>query len=520
MAVRLALGAGRRRIVRQLLTESLLLSLLGAALGILFATWGAHIILALLATGSTRPLGFDASLDTRVLLFTAGIALLTGIIFGLAPAMRGTRVDLTPALKDGGNSSGGARRARKRWFNIGNSLVVGQIALAMIVLVGAGLLVRTLQNLRNVDPGFDIRNVLNFNINPTLIGYKGARVDALYRNLQDRLAAIPGVTSVSYSSGTLLSGGLMATAFHLAGAPAKSDVNSDILPVGPNFFTTMKFSLLRGRDFSPADVVSASASAAAEAAASPAPPAPAAVIVNQTFARRYFGGVDPLGQRFGNSAAWGQNDNGPGYVVIGVVRDAKYDSLRSEISPTAYVPASGGGASFEMRTAVDPTSIIPAVQSVVNQIDSSLPIFGVMTESQSVDQLLFQERLIARLSSFFGILALILACIGLYGLLSYEVSRRTREIGIRMALGAGQRDVLRMVVEEGLELTIAGAVFGVAAALAVTRYLGSILYGVHPGDPVTLIVVAAILMIVALAACWIPARRAARVDPMVALRYE
>jgi ABC-type antimicrobial peptide transport system permease subunit len=207
-------------------------------------------------------------------------------------------------------------------------------------------------------------------------------------------------------------------------------------------------------------------------------------------------------------------------VIIGVVRDAKYDSLRSEISPTAYVPASGGGASFEMRTAVDPTSIIPAVQSVVNQIDSSLPIFGVMTESQSVDQLLFQERLIARLSSFFGILALILACIGLYGLLSYEVSRRTREIGIRMALGAGQRDVLRMVVEEGLELTIAGAVFGVAAALAVTRYLGSILYGVHPGDPVTLIVVAAILMIVALAACWIPARRAARVDPMVALRYE
>jgi predicted permease len=520
MAVRLALGAGRRRIVRQLLTESLLLSLFGAALGILFATWGAHIILALLATGSTRPLGFDASLDTRVLLFTAGIALLTGIIFGLAPAMRGTRVDLTPALKDGGNSSGGARRARKRWFNIGNSLVVGQIALAMIVLVGAGLLVRTLQNLRNVDPGFDIRNVLNFNINPTLIGYKGARVDALYRNLRDRLAAIPGVTSVSYSSGTLLSGGLMATAFHLAGAPAKSDVNSDILPVGPNFFTTMKFSLLRGRDFSPADVVSASASAAAEAAASPAPPAPAAVIVNQTFARRYFGGVDPLGQRFGNSAAWGQNDNGPGYVVIGVVRDAKYDSLRSEISPTAYVPASGGGASFEMRTAVDPTSIIPAVQSVVNQVDSSLPIFGVMTESQSVDQLLFQERLIARLSSFFGILALILACIGLYGLLSYDVSRRTREIGIRMALGAGQRDVLRMVVEEGLELTIAGAVFGVAAALAVTRYLGSILYGVHPGDPVTLIVVAAILMIVALAACWIPARRAARVDPMVALRYE
>jgi predicted permease len=533
MAVRLALGAGRGRIVRQLLTESVLLSVLGGALGILFAVWGARAIVALLASSSSRPLGFDATVDTRVLLFTFGVALLTGIFFGLAPAMRSTRVDLTPALKDGsGSSSGGARRARNRWFNFGNSLVVGQIALAMIVLVGAGLLVRTLQNLRNVDPGFDISNVLDFGINPTLIGYKGARVDALYLNLQDRLAAIPGVTSVSYSSGTLLSGGLMATAFHLAGAPAKSDVNSDILPVGPNFFTTMKFSLLRGRDFSPADFVSASTSAAAEAAALAGPPSPAAgsasaapspptaVIVNQTFARRYFGGVDPLGQRFGNSAAWGQNDNGPGYVIIGVVRDAKYDSLRREISPTAYVPATGGGASFEVRTAVDPTSSIPAVRAVVDQVDHNLPVFDVTTQSQYIDRLLFQERLIARLSSFFGVLALILACVGLYGLLSYEVTRRTREIGIRMALGAGQRDVLGMVVGQGLALAVTGIAVGVAAAVGATRYLGSILYDVHPGDPVTLLVVAAILMVVALAACWIPARRATRVDPMVALRYE
>ncbi|MGB6429537.1 MAG: ABC transporter permease [Candidatus Acidiferrales bacterium] len=532
MAVRLALGAGRGRIVRQLLTESVLLSVFGGALGTLVAIWGARIILALLAGGSTRPLGFNASVDTRVLLFTAGIALTTGIVFGLAPAMRGTRVDLTPALKDGGNSLGGARRARNRRFNIGNSLVVGQIALAMIVLVGAGLLVRTLQNLRDIDPGFDISNVLNFSIDPTLVGYKGTQVDALYRNLQGRLGSIPGVTSVSYSSGTLLSGGLMATSFHIASAPEKSSVSSDILPVGPNFFATMKFSLLSGRDFSQADFVLASAAAAASAAALAAPPSPAAgstsaapsaptaAIVNQTFARRYLGGVDPLGQRFGNSAGGGQNDNGPGYVVIGVVRDAKYDSLRREISPTAYVPATGGGASFEMRTAVDPTSIIPAVQSVVNQADRSLPIFGIITESQSVDQLLFQERLIARLSSFFGILALMLACVGLYGLLSYEVTRRTREIGIRMALGAGQRDVLSMVVKEGLVLTVTGVVVGIAAAFGVTRYLGSILYDVHPGDPATLMVVAAILLLVALLACYIPARRATRVDPMVALRYE
>ncbi|MGB6546571.1 MAG: ABC transporter permease, partial [Candidatus Acidiferrales bacterium] len=536
IAVRLALGAGRWRIVRQLLTESILLSLCGGALGILIAVWGMRTILALLASGSAHPLGFGASLDARVLLFTAGIALVTGMIFGLAPAMRGTRVDLTPALKDGGNSSGGARGARNGWFNFGNALVVGQIALAMIVMVGAGLLVRTLRNLRNVDPGFDISNVLNFSVNPTLIGYKGARVEALYSNLQERLQAIPGVTSVSYSSGTLLSGGLMGTTFHLAGAPAGSEVQSDVLPVGPNFFTTMKFSLMKGRDFSDADFAAASASAAAAAAGSAGTPgpgtgsassaaaaassAPTAVIVNRTFARRYFGGADPLGQRFGNSGGGGPGEDAPGYVVIGVVRDAKYDSLRSEVSPTAYVPITGGRASFELRTAIDPTSIIPAMQSIVNQEDSSLPIFDVTTETQSVDQLLFQERLVARLSSFFGVLALMLACIGLYGLLSYEVVRRTREIGIRMALGAGQRDVLRMVVGQGIALAATGAAAGIAAAFGVTRYLGSFLFDVHPGDPVKLVVVATILLTVALAACWIPARRATRVDPMVALRYE
>jgi predicted permease len=529
MALRLALGAGRARIIRQLLTESILLSVFGGALGILFAIWGAHAIVALVASGSTRPIGLDVSIDTRVLLFTIGITLLTGILFGLAPAMRGTRVDLTPALKEGAGSVVGGGRARNHWFNVGNSLVVGQVALTMIVLVGAGLLVRTLQNLRNIDPGFDTRNVLNFDVNPVLIGYKGTQVDTLYRNLQTRLSAIPSVTSVSYSSTVLLSGSLSNTSFHLAGSSEKS-VDSDILQVGPDFFSTMKISLLEGRDFSPAEFTSASISTAAKlAAASPPgsnapansasapPPAPTPAIVNETFARRYFGSVEPLGQHFGYPDA---KSNDATYVVIGVVHDTKYNSLRRDVSPATFVPAAGNGVSFELRTAVNPTSVIPAAQSAVNQLDSNLPIFNIQTESQSIDQLLFQERLIARLSSLFGLLALILACVGLYGLLSYEVTRRTREIGIRMALGAGQGNVLRIVVGQGLALAICGVGVGIAAAFGVTRYLGSILFDVHPGDPITLVAVAVILLLVALLACFVPARRATRVDPMVALRNE
>jgi len=530
IAVRLALGAGRGRIVRQLLVESVLLSALGAAFGVLLAIWGAHAIIALLASGTTLPLGFDASIDTRVLLFTAATALLTGILFGLAPAMRSTRVDLTPALKDGGRGSAGAGGARNHWFTMGNALVIGQIALTMIVLVGAGLLVRTLRNLRNVDPGFDTSNVLDFDINPMIGGYKGTQIDVLYANLQRRLSTIPGVESVGYSGHTLLSGGLGATRFHLPGSDENSSVASDSLSVGPNFFATMKFTFLEGRDFSPAEFASASeytaawfaymaAQGASAASNSGAPKSsnPTPMIVNQMFVRRYLGNTNPLGQRLEGGLA---SDRGTGYVIIGVVRDAKYVNLRRDIQPTAYVPAAGFRAAFELRTAGNPTSIIPAVRSVVNQVASNLPIFDVAAQSQNIELLLYQERLVAQLSSFFGVLALVLACVGLYGLLSYEVARRTREIGIRMALGAEQRDVMKMVVGDGLALTITGVVAGIAAALGVMRYLGSILYDVRPGDPATLATVAGILLIVALAACCVPARRATRVDPMVALRYE
>ena len=544
IAVRLALGAGRGRIVRQLLTESILLSAIGGALGILFAVWGTQAIMSLIASNSDRPFGFAPGIDGRVLAFTLAASVLTGIIFGLAPAFRGTRVDLTPALKEGTGSSVAEGRAGGKWLTLGNGLVIAQVALAVVVLVGAGLLVRTLQNLKNVDPGFDTRNLLTFGLDPTLIGYKTPQIDVFYRNLQERLAAIPGVESVSYSNSTLLSGSLWDTGFHLQGTPKDQEADADYLPVGANFFSMMHMRLLAGRNFTSADFAGAEVaqekeearSAAVEAkeagiaaptgvaaaSESAANEAPVPVIVNKRFLQKYFPKVNPLGLHFGEREADPAKGDwaAPGWAIVGVVSDAKYQDLRSPIEPTMYVPSSGGNTSFELRTRMNPTAITPMIRGVVSQMDSNLPIFDVHTQTQLIDQLLFQERMIARLSSFFGLLALVLACIGLYGLLSYEVARRTREIGIRMALGAQQKDVLRFVVGQGILLAVVGVAVGIGVAVAVTRYLESMLYNVHANDPVTMIGVAVLLTLVALAACYIPARRATRVDPMVALRYE
>ncbi|HVA17524.1 MAG TPA: FtsX-like permease family protein, partial [Candidatus Dormibacteraeota bacterium] len=248
--------------------------------------------------------------------------------------------------------------------------------------------------------------------------------------------------------------------------------------------------------------------------------APTPVIVNQAFVEKYLGKENPLGKEFGQAGADANGPARPGYEIIGVVRDAKYNNLRRDIHAMMYGPQRGGGASFELRTAADPQAILPSIRNVVARINSNLPLFNVTTESQQIDRLLFEERLVARLASFFGLLALVLACIGLYGLLSYEVARRTREIGIRRALGAQQSDVLRLVVGQGIILAMVGAAVGIGVALGVTRYLSAMLYDVHANDPLTMVSVAILLLIVALAACYIPARRATRVDPMVALRYE
>jgi predicted permease len=382
---------------------------------------------------------------------------------------------------------------------------------------------------------------LTFSLDPTLIGYKPADSNHFYHDLQGRLAAIPGITSVSYSWNPLLGGGLWTTSFHLPGKPKNEQVNSDMLPVGPEFFKTMRIALREGREFRPADFERALAAETLRAAqqeqaaerlkaglkVAPNSTSPANVdavpaIVNQAFIRKYFPKVNPIGQRFGESDANSEagEQRKPGWEIVGVVGDAKYNNLRREVNPTTYVPDSGGQVSFALRTAAEPERFTAQVRAIVNEMDSNLPVYNVRTEAQQIDRQVVKERLVARLASFFGALALLLACIGLYGLVSYEVARRTREIGIRTALGAERQDVLRLVLVQGMRLAFVGAVVGIALALALTRYAATLLYGVGAADPLTFAVVTALLTGVTLLACYVPARRATRVDPVVALRYE
>ncbi|MGC1483484.1 MAG: ABC transporter permease [Candidatus Acidiferrum sp.] len=540
MAVRFALGASRWRILQQLLTESLLISLAGGALGILFASWCVASIVAFMETNQNGPMPFTPGIDGRVLMFTALVSVLTGILFGVAPALRGLRVDLTPVLKEGAGTSSQAGRAERGWFNAGSGLVVAQVALSIVVLAGAGLLVRTLQNLKNLDPGFDTRNILTFNIDPTLIGYKTADSNNLYEQLLERLAKVPGVNSVTYSWTPLLGGGHWSTGFHLEGKPKDTEVDADELSVGPEFFHTMRIPLLAGHEFSAAEFAIAQrldeaedrrraaraaklkpgATAAGNTGVEDLPPTPA--IVNQMFVRKYMAGISPIGHIFGTEEADPAKDveRSSGWEIVGIVGDAKYSKLRSDVAPTIYVPSSGGSVSFSLRTETDPAKFTPQIRSIVGQMDSNLPVFNVRTESQQIDQQILKERLIARMSGFFGTLALLLACIGLYGLVSYEVARRTREIGIRAALGAEKRDVLRMVLSQGMRLTLVGALVGIGLALALTRYAKDLLFGVKAADPLTYVAVTVLLGGVTLAACYVPARRAMRVDPVVALRHE
>jgi predicted permease len=473
-------------------------------------------LLAFAGSNGGRPPGISADLDLRVLAFTIGAALLTGILFGLAPALGSMRVDLTPALRSGPNRGHG----RASRFKLGNLLVVAQVAMTMVVLVGAGLLVHTLQNLRNVDPGFATQKLLTFSVDATLTGYKGERRAQFYGELQQRFSALPGVLSVSYSQSALLSGSLGITGFHLPGTLPKASVSADYLPIGPGFFDTMKIPMVKGRMISPAefaliDKIEDDPKAGAKVVTP--------VVVNESFVKAYFPKVDPIGQPFGadSPAMSGDPDTeeSAGSMIVGVVRDAKYNDLRREIHPTMYVP-SGDAGTFELRTAGDPELLVQAVRNVVRQAGPDLPIVGIETQTQQIDTMLFRERLIARLASLFGLLSLLLASIGLYGLLAYEVTNGTREIGIRVALGAPLVDVLRGVVRHGVVLTAIGAAIGIAGSLAVTRLLGSMLFGVKPSDPVTLIGVSCLLLLVSLAACYIPARRATRVDPLAALRHE
>jgi predicted permease len=548
MSVRLALGAARTRLIRQLLTESVLLSLIGGALGIFVAFWGVRAIVALFGTGySDFP--FVIAPDWRVLTFTLAVVLATGILFGLAPALRGTRVDLTPALKESASSLPRAAVRTKRFSRLGDALVITQVSLSAVVLIGAGLFLRTVRNLHSLNPGFDTRNILLFEIDPTIAGYTDPQTQQLYSNLQQRFAAMPGVLSVSYSEDALVDGGWSGDDFHLDGTPPKSIINPATLSVGLNFFSTMRIPVLAGRAFTPADFVAAASTRAARKAAS-SPPVPVVgsvspanassvggpkslatiyahstpipIMVNEMFAQKFFSNQNPVGKHFGDA----QYIDGeaqlpsPGYTIIGVAANTKYKTIRQPIVPTVFLPLVSNSAYFELRAAGNPTALVKNVRDIVSRAADNLPLTNVRTQTEQIDQTLFLERLLSRLSSFFGALALVLACIGLYGLLAYEVARRTREIGIRMALGAQQRDLLRLVVGQGILLAFIGVAIGIAAALGVTRFISSMLFGVRANDPLTIIAVAILLGLVALLACYIPARRAVKVDPVVALRYE
>src|SRR5581483_3084061 len=348
-----------------------------------------------------------------------------------------------------------------------------QAALAIVVLMGAGLLVRTLSNLKNINPGFDSRNLLTFELDPSLGGYKALETDELYRQLQQRISGLPGVMSVGYSESALLAGSWSRTGFRYLppGGSKKVEVEADIMPISAEFFSTLKIPFIAGRNFIQRDFDTAAAFDAAEraqmdaraakTAAPPVPKTPLPAVVNALFAKKFFPRIEPIGQRFGaEDGSDPERPQNPGYEVVGIVGNAKYNNLRRNIDPTMYVPLTGESATFEVRTAGDPKAIITTIRNVVHERDSNLPVMNIATQTEHIDRLLSQERIIAQLSSFFGLLALVLACVGLYGLLSYEVMRRTREIGIRMALGAQRSDLIRMVVLQGIVLAVAGTAMG------------------------------------------------------------
>jgi predicted permease len=502
IAMRVALGATRARVLRQLLTESLLLSFMGGAAGIILGSFGASALLSFLSHNWFVPIELNVQPDGHVLVFTFVVSLLAGIGFGIVPAFANRRPALVPALKA---SAASASPPAARRFAPGTLIVVAQIALAMPVLMGAGLILRTLANLRTEDVGFNTHNLLVFRVDSTYSDRARAHGQNLYRNLQQQLSALPGVASVSRSGVSLLSNEGMAGPVVPPDHP-ELQVQAHYLPMSANFLTTMGLPLHQGRALTDH-----------EAEAMQSKTLPLHVVVNQALARSLLAGQNPLGKHF-----YMGSTTGPEYEITGIVGDAKYNNPRDTIWPTVYGPIADwdGYVYYEVRTSIDPAALIPEIRSAVSRFDSSLEIVGMRTELDQIDQDIYQERLLAALSSLFGALALFIACIGIYGLLSYQVARRTQEIGIRLAVGADRSDVLKLLLGEGAALAIAGAVIGSVAALALTRYLRALLYGVEPIDLLTISSVAVLLLGVAVTSSFLPARRAMKVDPSIALRDE
>jgi predicted permease len=506
IAVRLALGAGRRRLVRQLLTEGILLAVMGGLMGLLFAFWGTHILLALMASGRS-PVRLVVRPDLAVLSFTAAASLITGILFGLVPALRATRIDLTPALKENAGTASADLGTKSK---LNHALVVAQVAGCLLLLTGAGLFVRTLENLENQNLGFNQYHLLLFKIDPTQAGYKSTRLANFYQQLLAGIQALPGVRSASFSSDGLIGAGFSVHGISIEGyAPKQGGKGQSAWTnsVGPDFFKTTGINVLLGRAIGAEDTENS----------------PKLAVMNEALVRHIFGKANPVGHRFGFGNA---TSSALEYDIVGVVQNAKYEELREPAPPTVYIPyrqrptSNWSSAYFEVRTAGDPLAMVPALRRAVRGLSKDVPLSDVRTESQKIDQVLMQERLFACLSGFFGGLALLLACLGVYGVMSYSVARRTGEIGIRVALGAQRRDILGMVLRETVVLALAGVAIGVPVALVSTRWISSFLFGLEPDDPITIATAAGFMVAVALFSGYWPARRASRVDPLVALRYE
>jgi predicted permease len=507
IAMRLALGAGRGRLIRQLLTEGLLLSFLASALGLLLAPWAANLILAF-----RQPLyalhNVDTTPDVRVLVFALSVALLTGVLFSLAPALQSSKPDLVVALKD--NTPGAGRRTRLR-----SVLVSSQVALSLILLIVAGVTVRRMQEIVSQNPGFATSHILMMSVSPSIEGYSEAQGERLYGELVSRIGQIPGIQSVSLAATvppedwsarvSIFYEGQVPPLDYVRGHEFEVGLRVDMNTVAPNYFRTMGISLLQGRDFTELDKTGA----------------PLVAIVSQRLAQRLWPGQDAVGKRI-EWPSW-EGAPRPPLEIIGVSADARYRSLLADPPLLLYVPESqnfSGRQTLVIRTGADPEGFVGAVRGVVSSVDENLPVFAVKTMTEQMRDSLWQPRMAAGILGSFSIFALILAAVGLYAVVSQWMAQRTREIGIRMALGAKPRDVMRLTLGYGAGLAVWGIAAGVLLSVALTQFVSVLLFGVSRTDVLSIAVIAVFLLLVALTACYVPARRAMSVDPMVALRQD